>query len=228
MDWLVAALQGAVQATGQVFELHARSIRVRVAADHAHQVNAIRSCGPQTDAGDDILAGADGEAVEISGDRQNGVTQIASPARGDRASDEMESLFLSARPRESGDPGSRTPALVTLDSRLRGNERNINSARPRESGDPGSRTPALVTLDSRLRGNERNINSARPRESGDPGSRTPAHFALDSRLRGNERNMQLTTTGKSCIDAPMNSHLARRISARARRLSAEAWGLPMR
>src|SRR4051794_24589892 len=29
-------------------------------------------------------------------------------------------------PRESGDPGPRTPALAALDSRLRGNERNVH------------------------------------------------------------------------------------------------------
>src|SRR6266702_4068992 len=40
-------------------------------------------------------------------------------------SGEVESLLISAHPRESGDPGSRTPALVALDSRLRGNERNM-------------------------------------------------------------------------------------------------------
>ena len=33
--------------------------------------------------------------------------------------------YIPARPRESGDPGSRTPALVALDSRVRGNERNM-------------------------------------------------------------------------------------------------------
>jgi hypothetical protein len=38
----------------------------------------------------------------------------------------------------------------------------------------------------------------------------------------------IDNTGKSCIHAPMNSHLARRIAARARRLLAEAWGLRMR
>ena len=80
MDWLVAALQGAIQVGGQVFELHARSIRVRVAADHAHQAGAIGTRGPQTDAGDDILAGTNGEAVEISGDRQDRLAHIASPA----------------------------------------------------------------------------------------------------------------------------------------------------
>jgi hypothetical protein len=88
MDWLVAALQGAIEARGQVFELRARSIRVRIAADHAHQASAICTRGPQADAGDDILAGTDGEAVEISGDRQDRLAQdrlaqIASPALGD-------------------------------------------------------------------------------------------------------------------------------------------------
>jgi oligopeptide transport system ATP-binding protein len=34
------------------------------------------------------------------------------------------SHLLSARPRERGDPESQTPALATLDSRVRGNERN--------------------------------------------------------------------------------------------------------
>src|SRR3954470_15892736 len=34
-------------------------------------------------------------------------------------------LSISAHPRESGDPGPRTPVLVALDSRVRGNERNI-------------------------------------------------------------------------------------------------------
>ena len=82
MDWLVAALEGAVQAGGQVFELHAGPIRVRVAADHAHQAGAIGACGAQTDAGDDILAGAGGEAVEISGDRQDGLAHICRSGAG--------------------------------------------------------------------------------------------------------------------------------------------------
>ena len=82
MDWLVAALEGAVEASGQVLELHAGPIRVRVAADHAHQSGAIRARGAQADAGDDILAGARGEAVEISGDGQGRLAHCASPARG--------------------------------------------------------------------------------------------------------------------------------------------------
>jgi hypothetical protein len=38
------------------------------------------------------------------------------------------SLLISAHPRERGDPGPRTPALVALDSRVRGNERNTLEA----------------------------------------------------------------------------------------------------
>jgi hypothetical protein len=47
-------------------------------------------------------------------------------------SGEIESFLISAHPRESGDPGSRTPALAALDSRGSlsreggdGNERNM-------------------------------------------------------------------------------------------------------
>src|ERR1700756_4013113 len=83
-DWLVAALEGAVQAGGQVFELHAGPIRVRVAADHAHQAGAIGAGGAQTDVGDDILAGAGGEAVEISGDRQDSLAHICLSGAGHR------------------------------------------------------------------------------------------------------------------------------------------------
>ena len=71
MDRLVAALECAVETRGQVLELHAGPIRILIAADHAHQSDAVRARGAQADAGDDILAGARGEAVEISGDRQD-------------------------------------------------------------------------------------------------------------------------------------------------------------
>ena len=45
MDWLMPALEGAVEAGGQVFELHAGPVRVRVATDHAHQVELDRALG---------------------------------------------------------------------------------------------------------------------------------------------------------------------------------------
>ena len=82
MDWLVAALKCAVETSGQVFEPHARAIRVRVAADHAHQAGTVRPRGAQTDAGNDILARARRKAVEIAGDRQDCFAHIASPALG--------------------------------------------------------------------------------------------------------------------------------------------------
>ena len=97
MDWLVAALEDAVEAGGQVLELHAGPIRVRVAADHAHQAGAIGARGAQTDAGDDILAGAGGEAVEISGDRQDRLAHIASPAGNGLTS--SSAAWRSRRPR---------------------------------------------------------------------------------------------------------------------------------
>src|SRR5690242_12334451 len=80
MDRLVAALQRAVEARREILELHARPIRVRVTADHAYEARAVGTCGLQTDAGDDILAGPNREAVEISGDRQDRVTHFASRA----------------------------------------------------------------------------------------------------------------------------------------------------
>src|SRR5204862_3064450 len=59
-DRLVPALQRAVEAGGQVLELQAGPVRVRVAADHPHQAGAIGAGAAQTDAGDDILARAGG------------------------------------------------------------------------------------------------------------------------------------------------------------------------
>jgi hypothetical protein len=48
-----------------------------------------------------------------------------SPVIAKACSGEVESFLISAHPRESGDPGSRAPALVALDSRVRGNERSM-------------------------------------------------------------------------------------------------------
>ena len=45
MDWLTPALEGAVEASGQVLELHPGPVRVRVATDHTHQSDAIRAHG---------------------------------------------------------------------------------------------------------------------------------------------------------------------------------------
>src|SRR5215217_2532627 len=71
MDWLRSALEGAVEASGQVLELHPGPVRVRVATDHTHKSDSIRAHGAQADASDDVLAGSRGEAVEISGDGQD-------------------------------------------------------------------------------------------------------------------------------------------------------------
>src|SRR6478609_5406674 len=79
MDWLRPALEGAVEASGQVLELHPGPVRVRVATDHTHQSDSIRAHGAQADAGDDVLAGSRGEAVEISGDGQDRLIHCASP-----------------------------------------------------------------------------------------------------------------------------------------------------
>src|SRR5689334_25264622 len=78
MDRLVTALQRAVEARREILELHARPVGVRITADYAHQASAIGTCGLQTDAGDDIIAGTDREAVEISSDGQNRLTHTVS------------------------------------------------------------------------------------------------------------------------------------------------------
>ncbi len=73
--------------------------------------------------GDMVRCGGLGYTIDIgkpAGSRISGLTHLKSGQSG-----EVESLLMSAHPRESGDPGSRTPALVALDSRVRGNERNM-------------------------------------------------------------------------------------------------------
>jgi hypothetical protein len=82
MDRLMAALECAVEASGQILKLHAGPVRVRIATDHAHQLGAIWSRGAQADVDDDTLAGARGEAVEISGYRQDRLVHCASPRAG--------------------------------------------------------------------------------------------------------------------------------------------------
>src|SRR4051794_16567360 len=100
-DRLMAALQRAVEASRQILEPQARPVRIWVAADHAHQPDAIRARGAQADARDDVLARARGEAVEISGDRQDRLVHCASPSAGYKLFGSPAIASSTASPRRS-------------------------------------------------------------------------------------------------------------------------------
>ncbi len=70
MNRLAPTGKGSVKTMRQILEAHAWAVRVRIAAQHAHQLNAVRPAVAHADKGAEGLARTVREAVQIAGDRQ--------------------------------------------------------------------------------------------------------------------------------------------------------------